>query len=82
LSKQQSNMPEIEETGRTGSKKRKGKYEIWQKYNGDMTFFKNEWHKIRSYETRELAEKNLKDFERKLNHNIKFNWLFEIREKE
>lgn len=75
-------MPEIEETSRTGSKKRKGKYEIWRKFNGNLKSLKYGWHKIRSYETRELAEKNLKDFERKFNHNDKFNWLFEIREKE
>lgn len=75
-------MPEIEERDKTGSKKRKGKYELWQKYNGNISFLKNEWHKIRSYETRELVEKNLKDCKRKWNHNTQFNWLFEIREKE
>lgn len=83
LSKQQSYMPEIEERDSTGSKKRKGNFELWQKYNGDLnlSFLKNEWHKIRSYETRELAEKNLKDFDRKWNYgNTQFKWLFEIRE--
>lgn len=81
MSKQQSYMPEIEERNKTGRKKRKGKYELWQKCLLKSKIFNNEWHRIRTYESREIAEKNLKDYDRKWNYgDSKIKWLFEIRE--
>ena len=76
-------MPEIEERNSTGAKKRKGKYELWQKCLIKNSIFKNEWHKVRTYESKDVAEKNLKDLDRKYNFGYsELKWTFEIRESE
>lgn len=83
MSKQQGvDVPEVMERDIGKHKKRKGNYELWMKFDGDnSSFFNREWHRVRSYETRELAEKNMKDQTRKWNGMPQFRWLFEVRER-
>lgn len=83
MSKQQGiDAPEIVERDTGKHKKRKGNYELWMKCdNTSPSFFSRDWHRIRTYETREIAEKNLKDHDRKWNRINSIKWSFEIREK-
>lgn len=84
MSKQQGiDVPEVVERDTGKHKKRKGVYELWMKFDGNApSFFTREWHRVRSYETKEIAEKNLRDHTRKWNRiPSQFKWSFEIREK-
>ena len=75
MSKQQgTDMPEVVERNKGKSKKRRGKYQLWMRGKNNL---KN-WHKIRSYETMELAEENKYACERKWNV-FRDSWEFEIR---
>ena len=80
MSKQQGNdMPEVVERNKGKSKKRHGKYQLWMRGKHSMFGMKpTDWHKIRSYETKELAEENLKACQRKWNV-FSDSWEFEIR---
>lgn len=60
------------------SKKRKGKYELWVFFEGGF-WRKPHWWKMRTYPTLELAEQNLKAYQRK---NTYGNRHCEIRVKE
>ena len=97
MSKQQGQSPEPEVKTRKPGKKRHGIYELWMRYNPDLVQERiskyglsvytpsTEWHRIRKYETRELAEKNKADSERKwnawFNNEKPPTWQFEVREK-
>jgi hypothetical protein len=93
MSKQQGQCPEpeVRSKGKSG-KKRHGKYEVWMRTNPELKkegrqWYGLDWHKIRSYKTLELAEKNRDDFTRKWNSyysSIKnpifeARWEFEVR---
>lgn len=83
MSKQQGiDVPEVQERNTGMHKKRNGKFELWMKCGEETTIFSKNWIKVRSYETKELAEKNMKDNIRKWNCTSKIKWLFEIREKQ
>lgn len=89
MSKQQGNSPDEPETcNKSPPKKRKGKYELWQRFNPhdakDTWFavFRKEWRKVRSYETKELAEQNMEAMKRKWSFSGKDCWQYEIRVKE
>jgi hypothetical protein len=86
LSKQTSQFPEGESRSGGMHHKRKGKYEVWKRYVGEMRFLTHywgKWHRHRSYEDRAIAEKNISDWLRKDDpHKIgKVSWEYEIREK-
>lgn len=82
MSKQQGiDVPDIQERNTGKRKKRNGNYELWMRHTKNAMFLGNDWHKVRSYETKEIAEKNLKDHIRKWN-TISSSFEFEIREKE
>jgi hypothetical protein len=85
MSKQQgTDTPEVVERNKTKSKKRHGKYELWMRTRPDAPWnnvLKVSWHKIRSYQTKELAEKNKNDSERKWNALGPY-WEFEVRVKD
>ena len=77
MSKQQgTDMPEVVERSKGKSKKRHGKYQLWMR--GKHAMLSSQWHKIRSYETMELAEQNLQMCYRKQNV-FSDSWEFEIR---
>ena len=63
-------------TRKSKSKKRHGKYQLWMR--GKHAMLISQWHKIRSYETMELAEQNLQMCDRKWNA-FGDSWEFEIR---
>ncbi len=89
MSKQSGNFPDEPEVPiHKQAKKKKGKYELWMRHNltdGSRNWFGWEkWHKLRTYPTFELAEKNRLDYNRKWNGpypNGIGPWEFEIREK-
>ena len=84
MSKQQGNSPdEPEICNKSPPKKRKGKYEVWQRADPEMkeNWFRilgGKWRRVRSYETKELAEQNMEAMKRKWSDN----WQFEVRVKE
>jgi hypothetical protein len=76
MSKQQgTDIPEVVGRNKGKSKKRHGKYQLWMR--GKHSMF-GDWHKIRSYETKELAEQNMEMCVRKWNV-LRDSWEFEIR---
>lgn len=81
MSKQQTFMPEDTPSKKRPRRKRKGKYELWMRLSPNVKRSRSwciDWHKTRSYETLELAEKNRSDSERKWGPN----WEFEVRIKD
>lgn len=79
MSKQQgTDIPEVVERNKGKSKKRHGKYQLWMRGKSGMLGRTVNWHKIRSYETMELAEQNLQMCDRKWNA-FGDSWEFEIR---
>lgn len=76
MSKHQSFMPDDRAKTSKSGRKRKGKFELWMRRNpkAPMSWF-NEWHRVRKYETLEMAEKNRDDNIRKWGKN----WEFEVR---
>jgi hypothetical protein len=80
MSHQSSELPIVEEAGsRTAGKKTKGTFEVWISYGRVKP------HKWRSYKTRERADENAKDFERKWNRGSNDPepfFKFEVRPKE
>lgn len=91
MSKQQGiDFPEIVERNTGKNKKRKGDFELWTRCyvldNQQPPKFMTNWWKLRSYETIEIAEINLKNELRKRNRHQKnstwtITWEFEIRKK-
>jgi len=89
MSKQQSFMPDERQVSKSG-RKRKGKYELWMRRKPERknpSFWFTDWHRVRKYETLELAEKNRDDHKRELaeknrdDHKRKWSddWEFEVR---
>jgi len=77
MSKQQSFMPDERQVSKSG-RKRKGKYELWMRRKPERknpSFWFTDWHRVRKYETLELAEKNRDDHKRKWSDD----WEFEVR---
>ena|SRR5690554_2491143 len=68
MSRQSSQMPDGPQVprGKGTSKKRKGNWEIWKKYNSENRSRKlpwmDKWILVRSYETEELAKQAYKKF--------------------
>jgi len=89
MSKQQGQSPNEDEVGKKVPRKKKGKYELWMRHNPEYDEYKVfgvNWHKVRTYPTMEMAEKNMNDQDRKWNgyypEGYKDTWQFEIRVKE
>jgi hypothetical protein len=79
MSKQQgTDMPEVVDRNKTKSKKRHGKYQLWMRGKHQMFGRNLDWHKIRAYQTMQLAEQNLERGKRKWNV-FSDSWEFEIR---
>lgn len=79
MSKHQGiDIPEVVERNRGKSKKRHGKYQLWMRNKHSILGSSSNWHKIRSYETKELAEQNMEMCDRKWNM-LGDSWEFEIR---
>jgi hypothetical protein len=79
MSKQQgTDIPEVVDRNKTKSKKRHGKYQLWMRGKHPTLGSMSNWHKIRAYQTMQLAEQNLEMCNRKWNV-FGNSWEFEIR---